>query len=813
MALNSTQTIRISSRFFDIVNNVLTDAGREPLPRSSSDRSIIIVRDSDRVLQILAGPGAGKTEMLTWRVLYELFVNGISPSQLLVTTFTRRAATEMQVRLVERCDAFIDQARKMRIGVNDPHVHDVRIGTIHSLCDSLLAEFSDDYVADGIQLIDDFETSVRLARSYRYVLGYQTQAGNPQLVERLLNHEALVALFRPPWGQDVWPVNNMERVEFIKILIAQHIETWESRCAGSPRRDNGIQNVHNIANLTDDLIELERRWREGHLNRNHLADFTTIQKLFISYQNDLLSHFRHIFVDEFQDTNPIQFMIHTGWTRNPLIRLTVVGDDDQAIYRFRGSDIGCFQGLEPFCKKNRIPHRLERLEVNHRSTKCVVAFTQAFRENTVLSSLSMPKNIQAKTNAPTGPAVRLLEGTWQELAEAVAIELEQLGVGRVPTAGQHILPSAAVLIFSTSERSSKSHGAAPALALRQAIERRSIRVYNPRSKTAAQADSPVGMLLGLLSYLIDPVTVKPVGKNGRPIMVWASSDDKNKSRVALSRSPTYLINQKHINFQKKFRKAGGSDIRKTPADRQTLLNILDEIRANLAKPNKKRQPRLTLSGLVYRLIAQEFFRNSGFTVQMFRQALFTQLMEANIAPTRLTRNSLDQPLEVSRRGSKYVWPSRLWYFLGHFGALLDHARIDDLEIESFEDNAVLLITFHQAKGLEFDHIYIAGMGRNPDITPVLRTKLFSGEHPSYQVVNGVAVTRSKKIRQLSKADREREVYVAMTRAKKSLTLLHDPSINFSYMNENRVITQLFSGQSVTSHRDVSSVNVKEWTNG
>ncbi|UCF80385.1 MAG: ATP-dependent helicase [Acidobacteriota bacterium] len=761
-------------------------------------------------MQILAGPGSGKTEMLTWRVLYELFVLGTPATQLLVTTFTRRAATELQVRLVERCDAFIDQARRLTIVIDDPHVHDVRIGTIHSLCDSLLAEFSDSYVADGIQLIDDVESSVRLVRNYRFVIGYL--AGRQRLLNRLLNYEELVALFRPPWDQDsAWPANNMERVEFIKTLIAQHIETWESRCAGPPRCDNGVEQVHGITGLTDELVELERRWREDHLIRNNLTDFTTIQKLFLFHQNDLLAHFRHVFVDEFQDTNPIQFMIHTGWLRNPLMRLTVVGDDDQAIYRFRGSDLACFQGIEPFCKRHSISHRLERLEVNHRSTKTIVAFTQAFRNRTILPSLSMPKNIQAESNAPSGAAVRLLEGSWLELSEAVASELKHLGVGRVPITGQQIPPSVAILLFSASERSSRRYDwSAPALTLRQAVENKDIRVYNPRNKTAAQPESPVGMLLGLISYLIDPITEEPVGRNGRRVMVWASSDDPDKSRAALSQPPTHLINQKHIDFQKKFRNDGGRGIGPTPTDRQPLLRLIDDIRANLAAPNRRRQPRLTLAGLVYRLLSRPFFRNSGFTMEMFRQALFTQLMEANIAPTRLTRDSIDQPLEVSMQGNKYVWPDRFWDFLGYFGALVGSAGMDDLEVESFEDNAVLLITFHQAKGLEFDHVYVAGMGRTPDITPVLRTKLFSGENTRYRIVNGIATTRIKIVKQLSEADREREVYVAMTRARQSLTLLNDPA-GFAYMNENQAINQLFQQRSGSPHPDVSTVIVKEWT--
>jgi len=66
------------SKFFELVDEVLTENNRAPLPKlkDGAQRAIIEVRDSDRVLQILAGPGSGKTEMLTWRVLYDLCVRG-----------------------------------------------------------------------------------------------------------------------------------------------------------------------------------------------------------------------------------------------------------------------------------------------------------------------------------------------------------------------------------------------------------------------------------------------------------------------------------------------------------------------------------------------------------------------------------------------------------------------------------------------------------------------------------------------------------------------------------------------------------------
>src|SRR5262249_24461465 len=157
--------------FFRIVNRVLSEVGREPLKEGGSHQHAIGVLPTDRVLQILAGPGSGKTEVLVWRALYELFVFGTPADQLFITTFTRRAATELQVRTVERCDQFLEVARAEGSAVTDPKVHDLRIGTIHSLCDALLSEFDTSYVESGTSVIDEAELSIRIARSYRYELG------------------------------------------------------------------------------------------------------------------------------------------------------------------------------------------------------------------------------------------------------------------------------------------------------------------------------------------------------------------------------------------------------------------------------------------------------------------------------------------------------------------------------------------------------------------------------------------------------------------------------------------------------------------
>ena len=101
-------TLILEADFFDLLDEVLGLVGRAPLAPGGPERAIIGVRSEDRVLQILAGAGSGKTEMLVWRVLYELLVVGTPSGRVMVTTFTNKAATELAVRVVERSDALLE---------------------------------------------------------------------------------------------------------------------------------------------------------------------------------------------------------------------------------------------------------------------------------------------------------------------------------------------------------------------------------------------------------------------------------------------------------------------------------------------------------------------------------------------------------------------------------------------------------------------------------------------------------------------------------------------------------------------------------
>ena len=332
---------------------------------------------------ILAGAGSGKTRVLTTRIAWLVSTGQVGPHTILAVTFTNKAAKEMLARL------------SAMLPIN---TRGLWIGTFHGLCNRLLR-------------------------------AHHREAGLPALFQILDSADQLSAIKRMLKNLNVddekYPPR--ELVSFINAHKEQGI-----RAAQAEVYDDYTQR------RVDLYAEYERQCqREG------VADFAEL--LLRSYEllqrNEPLrrhyqERFRHILVDEFQDTNRLQY----AWLKLLAGRdgslpqangacLFAVGDDDQSIYAFRGAEVGNMRDLErEFAVQNVI-----RLEQNYRSHGNILDAANALIKN---NRGRLGKNLW--TDAGAGESIRVFEG-FSDLDEArfVVDEVRELvrdGYGRTQIA-------------------------------------------------------------------------------------------------------------------------------------------------------------------------------------------------------------------------------------------------------------------------------------------------------------------------------------------------------------------------------------------
>lgn len=298
-----------------------------------NDQQIKAVNFGDGPLLIIAGAGTGKTTVITQRIKHLILDKKINPSEILSLTFTEKAAREMEER--------IDMA--MPYGYSQMWIY-----TFHSFCDRILKQEAIHIGLDpSYRLLTQAETILFLRKNiFKFNLNYFRPLGNPdKFLESLLQH------FSRLKDEDI---NEKEYLAYAKrnSRKKQNVET-------------GVLTPENIQELSlafktyEQLKQTQSVMDFADLISNTLKLFRTRKNILEQYQKQ----FKHILIDEFQDTNFAQnelAILLAGKKQN----ITLVGDDDQSIYRFRGSSISnIIQFRQRFNKTQIIT-----LTKNYRST-------------------------------------------------------------------------------------------------------------------------------------------------------------------------------------------------------------------------------------------------------------------------------------------------------------------------------------------------------------------------------------------------------------------------------------------------------------
>jgi DNA helicase II / ATP-dependent DNA helicase PcrA len=310
-----------------VLKSPLNDRLSHHLARELNDSQRAAATAPDGYNLILAGPGSGKTRVITYRVAH-LITTGVPPGSIMLVTFTRRAAREM----VKRLESLVgEQASR------------VWAGTFHHIGNRLLRRaapllgFQPNFtILDSEDQLD----LIRLAMDDAGFAGSAKLAPKPAAVHHMISFSANV---NRPLG------------EVISGQISGLLE-WQPQIEAAATAYAQRKRDANSMDYDDLLLQWGRLIREFPDERAAQARL-----------------FRHVLIDEMQDTNAVQIEIVEAIAAAGAGNLTAVGDDAQSIYRFRGAD---YDNILRF--PDRHPGaRLFQLDVNYRSTPQIVALTQA----------------------------------------------------------------------------------------------------------------------------------------------------------------------------------------------------------------------------------------------------------------------------------------------------------------------------------------------------------------------------------------------------------------------------------------------------
>ncbi len=315
---------------------------------------------------ILAGPGSGKTRVIAHRVAYLIRTCGVSPHRIMAVTFTNKAAREMEERL----------SRLIGLAVDN-----LTIGTFHALCARILRRDGQAISVDSRFVIYDDDDQISLLKRTLQELDLDPKQYAPR---------ALSSAISAAKSRTIAPKEYAKHTtSYFEEIVGRVYERYQQLLVES-----------NALDFDDLLMKAVELFRDN-------------KKTLEKYQ----SRYLHIMVDEFQDTNLVQYeLIKKLGGKKP--NVCVVGDPDQSIYSWRFADLRNILSFE----KDFPKAKLVLLEQNYRSTKSILETASH-----VISANQMRKPKELWTDNEDGELPNVVETyTEQEEAQFVVSEVEKL---------------------------------------------------------------------------------------------------------------------------------------------------------------------------------------------------------------------------------------------------------------------------------------------------------------------------------------------------------------------------------------------------
>lgn len=352
----------------------------------------------DGPLMVIAGPGTGKTTILTQRIL-SILQSDLQPENILCLTFTDAAANVMRKRLIEL------------IGSN---AHRVEICTFHSFCQKVITEYKNELKIQSLEPVSTLE-QVRFYNSIIDNLDENNSLHNYKTPYSVRNDLIFLNRFLKQENYDKEKIFELAEV-YIEKMKSDDSMYYKKKTANNNVGDfneNKFEKCKNIYNKIKDATNICYHYRNilAEQGRYELDDMILwVINLFKANSDILLDYqerYQYIMVDEFQDNNKIQFeltLLLASYWDNP--NLMIVGDDDQSIYRFQGANV---ENLKDF--RNTFAGSLKEILLveNYRSSQIILnAAENLIAKNS--SRLLQNKKLESKS-------LRLKSDTKIEIVE------------------------------------------------------------------------------------------------------------------------------------------------------------------------------------------------------------------------------------------------------------------------------------------------------------------------------------------------------------------------------------------------------------
>jgi DNA helicase-2/ATP-dependent DNA helicase PcrA len=663
----------------------------EAILAGRNDEQRVAITHGEGPLLIVAGAGTGKTAVITRRIAWLIATKRARPEEILALTFTEKAASEMEARV----DELVPYGY---VGAT--------ISTFHAFCDRLVREHAIELgLTSQLRVDSDAEILVFL-RERLFDLGLKRFAplGNPD------THLAdLVAVFDRARDEDVTPE---EYRAFAGRLAAEAGDDPAKRDRAGAELEKG-----NAYAVYQKLLLENGRMDFG----AQIALALRLLRERAHLRRELQEGYRYILVDEFQDTNHVQFELvkllagtGAGAPRN----LTVVGDDDQSIYRFRGAKIENLLGFVDAYPDARV----QVLNRNYRSGQAILDRAYRLIQNNnpqrLEHTLGYDKHLKAARGEPGVVELRAFQ-TASDEADVVVAEIATAIERGERAARDFAILTRAHRSLDPFALALKARGLPFRRIGRKGLySRPEVMVcLNVLRTVADPADGGAAYhVLGDTLFGADPVDLARIGAGARRyhrgLLELAGSMARDQQLTERTREAVARFTELH-------RRLAASALRRTTAE--VLYEFVSE------------------SGLLGTLTAQD----TPEAVERAQNLNKLFGMVSRVGPL-LRRDRVDQ-------------------FIPHLDLLIEMG--DDpsaVEIEGDEE-AVHLLTAHNAKGLEFPVVYLA--------------HLVEGRFPRYRQSSGLPFPPELK-RGLPEdpedhyREERRLFYVGLTRAKDRLVLTH-----------------------------------------